>query len=187
MAKLTKRKRSIVERKYFLERVCISIANHVEDSDLLSALSSQGAFARYENNDFVSMSLNSMKKHADEMLEGGFNLLDSLRKKTFYRLKKFSDSETKINKPDTRQVLIGQLKASREEAAVLQSELMVATLCLKQFVHSQEALIEQIGDDALRKRFNKERQQILSLFSHGIESDVALAQFQNVILFKDAL
>jgi len=180
------RRSSIVDRVRCLEQIVAFPDGQADNDVLIAALSAQGSFAKLETDGFIGMSLNALKKLSDEELEGGFASVDALRKKALTRLKLSKQKETQTEKPYTKADLVTKLKAAKDTCGQLQGELMVATMCLMQLMQSHEHLAAALGTDRERKRFKKERQEILSLFSHGVQSDVALAKFQNVVLFKNA-
>lgn len=78
-----------------------------------------------------------------------------------------------------------KLSSLKTEKVQILEELQVASMCIKQLLLQQGQLVNQLDCKKARARFQKERHEILSLFTHGVQSEVALAHFQNVTLFKN--
>lgn len=89
-----------IENEVKLLKDIIDDPSLLNDEHLSSALKDQKSFANYENKDLSikSYSLNSHKKHANQILTNGFPYLNSLRKKCLVLLHAPKKSDKKPSK-----------------------------------------------------------------------------------------
>lgn len=94
---------SVLARLKLLQKIVATRKEYAEESVIIGMLASQGSFAKYEVEGIVAMSLNSLKKHANDLLEGGYPYLDLLRKKPYSACKNtLSEKKIKPNRPPKR-------------------------------------------------------------------------------------
>lgn len=81
MKVLEKNQTKVLETEKLLREIVKSPIDFVEDEELLKALKSQSALAKYQNpeRNIVSCSLNTVKSVSEALLDRGFLSLDDLR------------------------------------------------------------------------------------------------------------
>ncbi|OBU36488.1 hypothetical protein [Photobacterium phosphoreum] len=81
MKVLEKNQTKVLETEKLLREIITSPAEFKDDEELLKALKSQSAIAKYQNQgrDITSCSLNTVKSISEALLERGFLSLDELR------------------------------------------------------------------------------------------------------------
>jgi len=101
-----------------LELVIATPNEYLNDAELNSALRSQGSLSKYKRQDtlIVPMSLNHQKAVAQEMLDGGYTTIDSLRRRALGALQK----ERIKGKAGNKQTKAGLLQKVAELEATIQ-------------------------------------------------------------------
>ena len=92
--------KSVINLCKLLRKVCESPEAYRNDEYLRTALKSQGGLAKYSNNDFdiTPTSINTIKRVAYEVVDGGFKALDDLRTGALERIEHHELKEKKSNK-----------------------------------------------------------------------------------------
>lgn len=91
---------SIISLRNLLRNICEGPGAFSDDKLLRSALKSQGGLAKYTNAalGISPTSINTLKRVSAEVLDGGFNALDELRKGALSRLDDLALKSTSSNK-----------------------------------------------------------------------------------------
>lgn len=91
---------SIISLRNLLRNICEGPEAFSDDKLLRSALKSQGGLAKYTNAalGISPTSINTLKRVSAEVLDGGFNALDELRKGALSRLDDLALKSTSSNK-----------------------------------------------------------------------------------------
>lgn len=99
--RVEKSSKSVIALRDLLRRVCQSPGDYLNDEILRLALKSQGALAKYSHEELsiIPTSINTLKRVSAEYIDGGFEILDDLRKSALERLE---DTEQKSKKSDKR-------------------------------------------------------------------------------------
>ena len=98
--RLERSSKSTIGLRDLLRNICDSPASYKDNSDVISALKSQGALSKYTSEDLliVPTSINTLKRVSDEYIEGGFQALDNLRKTALQRIDNYKERGNSSNK-----------------------------------------------------------------------------------------
>ena len=133
-----------------------------ERSVLLAACKSQGSLASYssEKYEFNQTSLNTLKSHADDTLDEGFEGLDRLRKSV---LQVLSDLESKRTKPSRGTLAELRIKNSAQEKTIqtLTNEIASMTVKLDEVMKLGAAMAKETKQLDI---FNKKQREIFTKF-----------------------
>ena len=132
-----------------------------QDVDLLLALSSQGNWAKYQRDDFLSMSLNTYKTVADKHLYDGFLGIDKKRKIAFELLNAFLRSDknqSREKRSDTKKQLQSINKDLEYQLSMMRESNLILTKSL------------EITLDALEKINSiSEKQETIDIVNHEMD------------------
>lgn len=170
MKSISPRKQKTIDGVIALRNLLLDIAaypsNYSENSDLISCLKDQKRTASlkidffYENKpcQTLSMTLNTLKKHSNEAIDGGFELLDSLRVGAIDAINSHIEKEnspnkrTKLGLEKMVTLLEAQLQDQRRINLVLLQGLSEAIHSIKNIQQaSQPELKEKMCEDSIKK------------------------------------
>ena len=163
-----------------LEAIVASRFEGVVPGELLEAMGSQGALARYNNADLglVAMSLNTQKAIADQCC-GGYQKLDALRVGALAALQTRAAKEKQPSK-GTKEGLKLDNDALEQRISVLEQDLGQLTWAFGRLAAYARSQAQEIDDPRAVARFAKELRSIesgLSLLSKPLGTNVVLGDF----------
>lgn len=138
----------IIKTKDFLQEIIRSPKAFQEDGTLIKQLKSQGGLAKFECSErsIEPCSLNTFKTSADEVLGGGFDEIDALRKNAVnaltFEIKGAQSRKGNLATPVDRKKRIAEQK---KEIEALQRENMLLTALLHEARLSMKSLAEHKG------------------------------------------
>ena len=157
---------SISNLKQFLESIVKTPDVFSENSELKKMLKSQGSTAKYENLELniVPSSINTVKRISDKHIDGGYELIDNLRKAALSAIDKHIERENGPNKK-TKEGLKKEIKNNAIDILNLQQ---VNTHLLSAVLKSINSikLIASTSDAELRKKMaDDDIKKLLSILS----------------------
>lgn len=149
-----------------LSKVAAMPSEHVSDEVIRAALKSQGALAKYANQaeGISPTSLNTLKRHSEKWLIGGYATLDAARQLARERLdehielSKRSSKRTKKALEEKIQVLVKQTRQGKAD------NLMLAG-ALRQALQYMRAYAEESKNPSIIARAHKESRELIEAFS----------------------
>lgn len=113
--RVEKNKDNVLKLRAFLLELCSNPAAYRDNKSVLTALASQGNFAKYGNTEqgIEASSLNTLKRTCEKLFDNGFDELDKLR---VIALEKLTDTFTNTTGRNTKDFYI-------ERCSKLESEL----------------------------------------------------------------
>ncbi len=157
---------SISNLKQFLESIVKTPGVFSENAELKKMLKSQGSTAKYENLELniVPSSINTVKRISDKYIDGGYELIDNLRKAALSAIDKHIERENSPNK-QTKEGLKKEIKNNAIDILNLQQ---VNTHLLSAILKSINSikLIASTSDAELRKKMaDDDIKKLLSILS----------------------
>lgn len=100
--RVEKNKDNVLKLRAFLLELCSNPAAYRDNKSVLTALASQGNFAKYENTEqgIEASSLNTLKRTCEKLFDNGFDELDKLRVMTLEKLTDTSNNAKGRNTKD---------------------------------------------------------------------------------------
>jgi len=159
-------KKSVQAVFQFLITVIREPEGFINDQKLLSALTSQGRFYRtdIEGYNIHGLSLNTVKKIANENVDGGFEALDRLRIRVLEELVSHNALANKSNKI-TKTGLTKRVKELEQK--LLQSDqdkLLLTRLLMKSLAQAKNYVLHQNGQVVV-SICEREQRDILNMLS----------------------
>lgn len=171
MKVLAKNQIKVLETEKLLREIITSPIEFKDDEELLKALKSQSAIARYQNQErnIVSCSLNTVKNISETLLERGFLSLDELRinAKLAVEAVQYSERVTKGNK----QTAVGL----KHKVAELESELDAAqrsNFLMTVMITELQSKLKQLAE---HEGTVEERQELYRYHNKKIEAELNYA------------
>lgn len=174
--RVERNKQSIFALCSYLQEVA-QTPDKIVDEELIAALKSQGALAKYSNQmrNIVSSSINTMKRICAQYLDGGFDALDRLRVITLRTIEDSRNRNTSSNKI-TRKYMVQRIKELKLSNQKLKQELLLITQLLEISMRQARYYANQSMQDSLRILCEKEQQEIRA---HLSLSNTCKAEFMN--------
>jgi hypothetical protein len=146
-----------------------------EDVEIIQALKSQGSLAKLSIKlmGIYQSSINTQKRIADNILEGGFEELDQLRKAAIMAVENLAYANKQPDK-ETRSGLLLTVAKLKSENQCLKEELLLLTLAFDKSLRQGVRYASQADASiqALCKKEQRELMDILSLRKHPINTNV---------------
>jgi hypothetical protein len=157
--------RSTVALAKLLGEAIGSPAEHLQVPGLAAALKSQGALANFgaAGSGVTSSSLNTIKRIANEVLDGGFDGLDRLRRAALDALTMASTKATHSNKVDKAGLTlrVEELEADNQS---LRQDLLLLTFVLEKALRQAKNYAAK-GDSASQTLCRREQRELLDMLS----------------------
>ncbi|MEZ9517118.1 hypothetical protein AB4359_10475 [Vibrio splendidus] len=164
----------VLKTRDFLKEIIKAPKSFCEDKALLKQLKSQGGLAKFESQErnIEPCALNTFKANADEVIGGGFNEIDDLRKKAVNAL----EFEIKGNKSRKGTITTHAGKQQRideqkKEIEALQRENMLLTALLRELRSKMKTLAMDQGSEQERwelyRTANEQIQNVSDLYFEG--------------------
>ncbi|AZS27223.1 hypothetical protein ND920_15985 [Vibrio ordalii] len=164
----------VLKTRDFLKEIIKAPKSFYEDKTLLKQLKSQGGLAKFESQErnIERCALNTFKANADEVIGGGFNEIDDLRKNAVIAL----EFEIKGNKSRKGSITTHAGKQQRiveqkKEIDALQRENMLLTALLRESRSKIKALAMHKGSEQERwelyRTANEQIQNVSDLYFEG--------------------
>lgn len=157
---------SIINLDALLTDVVADAPSYLSDRELWSALMSQGALAKYKNLNLriEPVSLNTLKRKSNELLEAGFPGLDGLRVKAREILETEAAKVKKINKR-TKGVLLLEISELKESLNLSREDTVRLTGAIYDAIRYGRICAGQSNNEAASLQFEKHIEEILLRFA----------------------
>ncbi|MGQ2965655.1 hypothetical protein [Methylophilus sp.] len=163
--RIEKNYQSLLALKSLLAEINQHPANYLEQENVLAALKSQGALSKYldESRGIYPSSINTQKRTAETIIEGGYETVDKLRLAAQLSIeKKFY--ENKQPKKDSKTGLKATIEHQNEELLLIRNDLLLLTLAF------QKSLVQGLNyatnaDHATLTLCKKEQRELLDFLS----------------------
>lgn len=176
MKVLEKNQVKVLETEKLLREVITTPAEFKDDEDLLMALKSQSAIAKYQNQErnITPCSLNTVKSISEDLLERGFLSLDELRINAKEAIEKANgdESATKGNKQSKsgleRRVaeLESELDAAQRSNSLLTAMVSELRSNLKQLANHKGTVEER------QQRYREQNRMIEAQMNYTLNGEV---------------
>lgn len=172
--KKTRNLASVKAREEFLDENSFNknIAKHAQDEALKNALSSQGRWAEYGRDDFIPMSLNTLKATANEYLLDEFKGLDDKRVKALTLIKEHlnqGESPQRSVRPDTRKGLEIKNKVKDLQLSRLREANLALSKGLEITIGALDKLAEESKDSYIRDVVEREMSKVRALLRKSFQ------------------
>lgn len=139
-----KKQLKVLRTQDFLKEIIDSPKQYKGDTALLKQLKSQGGLARFESEELniEPCALNTFKNNADEVIRGGFETIDQLRKNAVNAIE-FETTGNKTRKGNVA-TAIGQKNRIKEQAKEIEA-LQRENLILTALVHEARSKMKTIA------------------------------------------
>ena len=167
---------SVKVREKFLDGYSFNnnIAEHAQDEALVIALSSQARWAKYVRDDFVSMSLNTLKATANKYLLDGYVGLDKKRVKALTLIEEHLNREEtpqRSARSDTKKGLKIKSKTKDLQLSILRESNLALSKGLEITIDALDKLAEESNDSCFRDVIEKEMSKVRALLRKSFQLD----------------
>lgn len=173
--RINKNNQSILSLRDLLHDITSRPEVYLEEVEIIQALKSQGSLAKLsiEPKCISQSSINTQKRIADNILEGGFEELDQLRKTAIMAVENIAYANKHPDK-ETRSGLLLTIAKLESEKQSLKEELLLLTLAFDKSLRQGVRYASQADASiqALCKKEQRELMDILSLRKHPINTNV---------------
>ena len=164
----------VLKTRDFLKEIISKPKSFSEDKALLKQLKSQGGLAKLESKErnIEPCALNTFKTNADEVIGGGFNEIDDLRKNTVNALEfEIKDKKSRKGSTSTHAGKQQRIDDQKEEIEALQRENMLLTALLRESRSKMKTLTIHQGSEQERwevyRTANEQIQNVSDLYFEG--------------------
>lgn len=170
----TRKLASVKAREKFLDENSFNnnIAEHAQDEALVVALSSQARWAKYVRDDFISMSLNTLKATANKYLLDGYSGLDDKRIKALTLIEDhLNQGETaqRSARSDTKEGLKIKSKTKDLQLSMLREANLALSKGLEITIDALDKLAEESKDSYFRDVIEKEMSKVRALLRKSFQ------------------
>lgn len=160
MTKLETNTRSVEATKTLLLAIIDEPQEFKTDEALIGALKSQGALAKYEDQDcdIVACSLNTQKSVAERLFAEGYDYLDTLRKNALMAITASLEQKKRSNK--TTHAGKNKRIAELEEDIALLEQQNVMLIALVQNLKGKLANYAQVGGPQIQANWQQDQVEI---------------------------
>lgn len=166
---------SVIGIRDLLQAVIQSPITYVNQQSLLQALISQGALAKYsdESKNIYPSSINTVKRIAEKVLDGGFDALDRLRKAAHDAITKEQFKDKKSNKA-SKVGLAKRVEELEMQNQIIREDLLLLTMAFETSLNQgfRYAMKGDASLQALCKREQRELFDMLTLRRHPLPANV---------------
>lgn len=164
---------SLKAREKFLDTKIFKtkLKEYSQDKDLLIALSSQGGWASYVRDGFLSMSLNTFKSVAEKSLYDGFSGIDEKRKIALSLLQEHlrsNDKKPREERSDTKKGLQGNKRNLEQQLSMMREANLILTRGLEVTIDALEKLEKISEEQGTKDVVVKEMSKIKSLLKRSV-------------------
>lgn len=147
---------SIIALRDFLRDVCEKPEAYKADQPLRKALQSQGGLANYANAELgiCATSINTLKRGSADVIDGGFQALDNLRKGALERIEDVEQRTDKSNKR-TRSGLAKRVSELEEETIILEQTNYFLVQAITEAISDVKS-VANVGDQLARTQRSQE-------------------------------
>ncbi len=170
----TRKLASVKAREKFLDENSFnkSIAEYSQDEALIAALSSQARWAKYVRDDFISMSLNTLKATANKYLLDGYSGLDNKRIKVLTLIEEHlnqDESPQRSVRPDTKKGLKIKSKTKDLQLSILREANLALSKGLEITIDALDKLAEESKDSYFRDVVEREMSKVRALLQKSFK------------------
>nr|WP_248391351.1 hypothetical protein [Vibrio cyclitrophicus] len=156
----------VLRTRDFLREIISIPKSFCENSDLLRQLKSQGGLAKFESKErsIEPCALNTFKTNADEVIGGGFNEIDDLRKNAVNALEfEIKGKKSRKGNTTTHTGKQQRINEQKKEIEALQRENILLIALLRESRSKMKAM-------AVREGTEKERWEAYVEANHQIQN-----------------
>ncbi|MCZ4293189.1 hypothetical protein [Vibrio sinaloensis] len=169
-----KNRLKVLKTQDFLKDIIRSPKRFKDDKALLKQLKSQGGLAKFESKErnIEQCALNTFKAHADEVIRGGFEKVDQLRKSAVSAIEfEINGKKTRKGNVDTRIGQKNRIAEQKKEIAVLQRDNLMLTALIREARSKMKTIAAYKGTEEARwemyLEFNRQMQNASDLAFKG--------------------
>lgn len=157
---------SIHARIECIKKILGNPLNSSTDRIFINALKSQSGLAKLSIKDLgiTPMSLNTFKSKANEMLPGGFAVIDSLRIEALNLLK---TPPVVATRTDSKKNLLLIIQSQKNELSQLRDDMTLINSCLVESMRIAHEFAEKCSDPKDFALYKKRRRELLVMLSTG--------------------
>lgn len=170
-----KNSQSLLNLRDILRDITISPDKYLEQTPIIQSLKSQGALAKlsYESKGIIPSSINTQKRIAENIVDGGYEALDRLRINALLAVEKKAYISKQPDK-ETKAGLLLTIKQLESEKQSIRNDLLLLTLAFEKSLRqgTRYASKADISVQALCKKEQRELLDILSFRKHTLNINV---------------
>lgn len=160
----------------FLKEIIGSPKSFKEDKELLKQLKSQGGLAKFESQErnIEPCALNTFKSYADEVISGGFDEIDKLRRSAVNALEfEIKGKKSRKGSLTTQAGQKNRISEQKKEIEALQRENMLLTALLREARSKMKTLAMHKGTEEERwEAYHDANHQIQNVSDLYFEGDI---------------
>ena len=166
----------VIKTRDFLQEIIRSPKTFQEDIALVKQLKSQGGLAKFEcsERNIEPCSLNTFKTNADEVIRGGFDAIDALRKNAVNALEfEIKGKKSRKGSLNTQAGQKNRIAEQKKEIEALQRENMLLTALLREARSKMKTLASHKGTEEARwEAYQDANHQIQNVSDLYFEGDI---------------
>ncbi|MEZ8493471.1 hypothetical protein AB6C81_14630 [Vibrio splendidus] len=165
-----KNKKSLIQKYNLLIAICEKPAAYREQDNILTALKSQGGLAELvlPDTQMRAVALNTLKRHADDYLEGGWGLLNKLRQRA-KTAALASLTNTNGGKPASKQNLNDKISNLQAELDIERKSNMLLMMTVQTLRGELRKMADYSNDEFLIDSYLEINKKIAAQLSYNNE------------------
>lgn len=165
---------SVKAKEKFLDESSFkkNIAKYAQDEALILALSTQTRWAEYARDDFISMSLNTLKAKSKKYLLNGYLGLDNKRIKALSLIKEHSNKGSRTQRlvrSDTKEGLEIENEKKDLQLSILRESNLALSKGLEVTIDALDKLADESKDSYLRDVIEREMSKVRALLRKSFQ------------------
>lgn len=173
--RVEKNNQSVLNLRDLLRDITLSPDKYLEQTLIIQSLNSQGLLAKLSDKSIgiFPSSINTQKRIAENVVDGGYDALDRLRINALLALEKKTHTNEQPNK-ETKAGLLLTIKKLESEKQSIRNDLLLLTLAFEKSLRqgARYASQAETSIQALCKKEQRELLDILSLRKHALNTNV---------------
>jgi hypothetical protein len=173
--RIEKNNQSVLKLRDLLRDIITLPSKYLEETLILQSLKSQGALAKLsdESRGIFPSSINTQKRIAENIVEGGFEALDKLRVKALFAVEKMAHTNKQPDK-ETKAGLSLTINQLQSEIESIRYDLLLLTLVFEKSLRQSARYASQANTSvqALCKKEQRELLDMLTIRKHNLKTNV---------------
>jgi|GEM_PF-1180479 hypothetical protein len=156
---------SVLNLRNLLQDITIAPDKYLEQNLIIQSLKSQGLLAKFsdEPKGIFPSSINTQKRIAANVVDGGYEALDQLRVNALLAVEKKANTNNQPDK-ETKAGLLLTIKELESEKQSIRNDLLLLTLAFEKSLR-QGARYASLADPSIQALCKKEQRELLDILS----------------------
>jgi hypothetical protein len=164
--RVAKNGKSVLALKTYLQQIVQKPGSYADEANIAEFLKSQGSLSKYNNRDraIYCSSLNTIKRIANSVIDGGFETLDRLRISALDAVKTHKIRTESPNKVTKAGLKIQNKEKDHESQQALQ-DIWHLSMVIRKLSQQANSYAQESGNPVIIKRCEREQRELRSMLS----------------------